>query len=233
MHRPHRHLDGKGRKEGEEQQRLRAAAQRQFVPQGEVKAAAGLGVQVNQGDQHQQRAEQGVQKELESRVNLVGPTPDADDQVHRDQRGFKKDVEQQAVKGAKHPNHQTAENQESPHVLVDTPGDHLPTCDHHHQVDERRQQHEPQRDTVHAQVVVDIEAGNPGRSLHKLHGSCAQFETLIQGQGDQKTDQRAHQSDPAHHGRLLVAAKCKQHHTKNNWRPDSQAQQTHFYSSPT
>ena len=233
VHRPHRHLDREGRKKGKKQQGLHAAAQRQFVPEGDIKTATGLGVQVNQGDQHQQRAEQGVQKELESRINLVGPTPDADDQVHRYQRGFKKDVEQQAVQGTKNANHQPAENQERTHVLVNTPGDDLPARNHHHQVDERRQQHKPERNTIQAKVVIHIEAGDPRRMLHKLHRSCVQFEALIQGQGDKETDQRASQCNPAHHGRLLVAAKCKQHHTKNNWRPDRQAQQTHFYCSPT
>jgi hypothetical protein len=109
------------------------ARQRQLVPGQDVKAATRLGVQEDQRNQHQQRAEQRVQEELERRVDLVGPTPDADDQVHRDQRGLKEHIEQNAVERAEHADHQAAENEERTHVLVDALGDDLPAGndDHH------------------------------------------------------------------------------------------------------
>jgi hypothetical protein len=120
VHRPHRHLDGKGRQESEEQQGLRGAAQRQLVPGGQVEAATGLGVQEDQRHQHQQRAQQRVQEELEGRVDLVRATPDTDDQVHRDQRGLEEHIEQQAIERAEHADHQAAEDHEGAHVLVHT-----------------------------------------------------------------------------------------------------------------
>ena len=161
VHRPHRHLDGKGRKESKEQQGLHAAHQGQFVPSQDIEAAAGCDVQIDQGDQHQQRAEQGVQEELEGGVNLVRATPDADDQVHRDQGGFKEDIKQDAVQRTEHADHQAREDQEGGHVLVDFAGDDFPARYDHHHVDEGRQWNQPQRDTIHAQVVVHIEALNP------------------------------------------------------------------------
>ena len=106
MHRPHRHLDGKGGKEGKEDGRLCGLAKRQCMPSGNIKTAVGGDVEVNQRDQGQQRTEQGVKEKLESRVNFVRPAPDTDDEVHGYQRGFEKHVEQKAVQGAKHANHQ-------------------------------------------------------------------------------------------------------------------------------
>ena len=228
MDRPHRHLHGKGGEESKEQQCLRRTAERHFVPQRQIETATGLGVEKDQGNQHQQRAQQRVEEELESRVNLVRTAPDTDDQVHRNQRGLKEHVEQHAVECAEDTDHQAAENQESAHVLVHALGDDLPAGNHDHHIDEGCQQHEPERNAVNAQVIIDIEAGNPGCLFDKLHGSGAEFEAVIQRQRHQKTGNRTNQGDPAHGARLIVTTQCQQHNTKSNWCPNSQAQQSHF-----
>ena len=209
------------------------AAQWHLVPNNEIKAAARLGVEVDQGDQHQQRAKQGVEKKFEGCVNFVWPAPDANDQVHRDQGGLEKHVKQHAVQRTKNANHEPAQNQKSAHVLVDASGDHLPTSDHDHQIDESRQQHKPERDAVQTQVIVHIEPGDPGHLLLKLHVRSAQLKALVEWQGEEKAEQGTDQCHPAHHGRLFVTPQGQQHQAKNNWRPDSQAQQTHFFCSPT
>ena len=176
------------------------------MPHGEVKAAARLGVEVDQGDQHQQGAEQGVEKKFEGCVNFVWPAPDANNQVHRDQGGLEKNIKKHTVQGAKNPNHEPAQNQKGAHVLVDASGDHLPASDHHHQIDEGREQHKPERDTVQTQMVVDIEARYPCDIFNKLHVCSAQLKTLVQRQGEEKAEQGTDQCHPAHHGRLFVPA---------------------------
>ena len=228
VHRPHRHLDREGCKEGKEQQGLLRQAKRQLVPGGEVEASCRLVVQEDQRDQHQQRAEQGVQKELERCVNLVRPAPDADDQVHRNQRGFKEHVEQHAVDGAEHADHQAAEDQESAHVLVHALGDHLPGRDHHDHVDERSQQHEPQRNSVNPQVVIDVETFDPRALFDELHRRRAQLEPVVQRQRDQKAGNSADQRNPAHNLGMLIATERQQHDTKKDRCPDGETQQTHF-----
>ena len=231
VHRPHRDLDRECRQEGKENQRLRGAGQGQLVPGREVETAARLGVQEDQRDQHQQRTQQRVEEELERRVDFVGPAPDADDEVHRDQGGLEKHIEQQTVKRAEDTNHQAAQNQERAHVLVDTARDDFPAGDHDHQVHKGRQQHEPERDTVQADVVVDVEAPNPGLFLHELHRGRAELEAAVQRQRDHERRKRADQRDPAHHVRMLVTAHCQQDAAKHDGHPYGQAQQSHFYSS--
>src|SRR5271166_6020334 len=44
--------------------------------------------------QHQHRAEQRVEEELERGIDAALPAPDADDQVHRDQHGLEEHIEQ-------------------------------------------------------------------------------------------------------------------------------------------
>jgi hypothetical protein len=67
-----------------------------------------------------------------------------------------------------------------------TAGDHLPAGNHDDQVDEGGQQHQPQRDAVHAQVVVTLKRPIQGSLLDELHGSGAEFEAGVQRQRDQE-----------------------------------------------
>ena len=180
VHRPHRNLDGKCRKEREEKQRLRSTRQRQLVPRCQIETAARLGVQEDQGHQHQQRAQQGVEEELERRVDLVWPAPNADDQVHRNEGRLKENVKQHAIERAENADHQAAENQEGAHVLVDPARNDLPARDHNDDVDECGQQDEPQRNAVHPEVVVHIEPLDPDAFLDELHGGRIELEPAVE-----------------------------------------------------
>ena len=71
----------------------------------------------------------GVKKKLERCVNFVWPTPDTNDQVHRNQGSFKENVEQQAVQSRKYADHESTQNQKRAHVLVDSPGNYFPASD--------------------------------------------------------------------------------------------------------
>ena len=53
----------------------------------------GVHVHRHHCDQHQYRAEEGVQKEFERGINPVFAAPNPHDQEHRDQTGFEEDVE--------------------------------------------------------------------------------------------------------------------------------------------
>ena len=80
--------------------------------------AAALQVQVDQPDQHEDRAEEGVQEELDRRVHAPRAAPDADDDEHRDQHRLEEHVEQHRVERAEHADHQAFEDQERGDVLV-------------------------------------------------------------------------------------------------------------------
>jgi len=179
MYRPHWHLDRKRGKECKEKVGLRRLSQRQLVPCQQIKTAARCGVQVNQGNEHQQRTQQRVQKELERRVDFVGTAPDANDEVHRYQGGFKEDIKQHTIQRTKDTDHETAQDQESAHVLVHPPRNDFPTGDHHNDIDKRRQQDEPHRDAINPEVVIDVEAFNPWCFFHKLHGRSGYIKLCI------------------------------------------------------
>ena len=197
------------------------------MPGGNVEAATTLDVEVNQRNQGQQRAQQGIEEKFESRINFVRPAPDTDDQVHGDQGGFEEHVEQHAVERAKDADHQPRQNQECGHVLLYLGRDGLPTGNHHNQVDKGRERHKPEGNTVQPQVVAHIEAVNPGQVLHELHGRAGIVKLGIQRQGDQKTDQRANQGKPARAVNLVVTPKGQQDQSECNRGPDGKAQKSH------
>ena len=203
------------------------------MPRGDVKATTRHVVQIDQRDQHQQRTEQRVEEKLEGCVDLVRTAPDTNDEIHRDQRGLEEHIEQHAVECREDTDHQSRQDQEGPHVLVHTLGDRLPGSNHHDHRDECRQRHEPERDSIHPEVVENIETLDPGSLLDKLHGGSSQLETLIERQGHGKPRQRTDEGKPAHGTSMLVTAKGQQQNTERDGRPDSKTQQTHFCSSPT
>ena len=100
----HRHLDGKGQKEGQENpglegRRVRLAHQ---CRDGESVRRT-VQVQGDDGNRQQDRAGQGVDEELERGVDLARPAPDADQQEHGDQHGFPEDEEEDEVQGQNTP----------------------------------------------------------------------------------------------------------------------------------
>jgi hypothetical protein len=92
---------------------------RQLVPVENREAATRLDEQVDQREQEEQRTEQGIEEELERRINPVRAAPDADDQVQRDQRSFEEDIEQHAVERREDAVHQAGHDQEGGVVLRD------------------------------------------------------------------------------------------------------------------
>ncbi|MDT4865761.1 hypothetical protein FQZ97_1005840 [compost metagenome] len=219
MHRPHRHLDREGDEEGNEDRDLLVHRQLGLVPLQDVERA-GLVVQVQQRNQRQQRAQQRVQEELEGRVHTVRTAPDADDDVHRNQRGLEEHVEQHAVERAEHADHQAGQDQERGHVLGHALGDHFPGRDHHDHGDEGGQHHEPHRQAVDTQQVVDAEALDPVRLLDELHRRGGTVEVEYQRQRDDKAGDRAEQRHPPHEARAAVRAEGQDQQAEKDRQPD-------------
>ena len=114
--RPHRQLDREAGEEGEEQPLLRLDREivgHQRRDRGRVRRRR----HVDHGDQHQHRAEQGVEEEFVARLDPLGAAPDADDQVHRDQAAFEEDVEQEQVLRREDAEHQRLHQQEGGHIF--------------------------------------------------------------------------------------------------------------------
>ena len=117
-------------------------------------------VEHQDGDQHQHAADERVQEELDRGVFLPRPSPDADQEVHRQQHHFPEHVKQEEIESQKDTQHSRLENQKqdevSLHLLGDTPGGH-----HGQHRNEARQQHQRQADAVVSELVIDVPIRDP------------------------------------------------------------------------
>ena len=113
VEREHRHLDGEAEKQRQEDQVLRRQPHEDGLGrhphvvdelddvEGQLASAvvtvAVEEVQRQDAQQHEHGAEQGVEEELDRRIQLAPVPPDADQEVHRHQHDFPEDVEQEEV----------------------------------------------------------------------------------------------------------------------------------------
>ena len=234
VHRPHRHLHGERQQERREDQHLLAQAEWHGLQVGDGVAAA-LQVQVDQRHQHQHRAEEGVEEELQCRVHAPRAAPHADDHEHRDEHRFPQHVEQHRVEGGEHADHQALEDQERGQVLRGALLDHGPAGDHHQRRDERREHDQRHRDAIHAQVVPGVERTDPRLALDELHGRGRRVETSPEDHARHERDDRRGERQPTCGGRVALADE-QQEQASRDRQPDEHAQDgpvsLHGVSSP-
>jgi hypothetical protein len=199
VERHQRGLDGEGGEEAEEQPALRAVALGQ-VAQGlvvEAAAAVGLGRHVPQGDdghQHEQPAEQGVEEELDRGVDTLLPAPGADQEVGGDQHGLPEDVEQEQVEGDEHAEHGGLERQQGGDVAAGAVG-HAPGADDGQRREQGGEQQQGQADAVDPDLVAHPQGAHPVGLLAELEARLATVEQQRQRHRqaqDHQADRQAH-----------------------------------------
>jgi len=181
---PHRHLDRERQEEGDEDQDLLIEPERQTVEIGDQVCAlpclARLQVQVDERDEHEHRAQERVEKELDRRIHAARSAPHADDDEHRDEHRFPKDVEEQCVERREHADHEPFKDEEGREILCWPVLNRIPGSHHHQRRDEGGQDDERHRDAVDAERVQGIECRNPAQLLDKLHLRRGHIEVRVE-----------------------------------------------------
>jgi hypothetical protein len=127
----HRNLDGEGQEKRHEQENGEGGAIRRVVENLGCGLIEGLNaesvlpglaevveVQKQDGQQHQHRAEQGVEKKFDRRIKLARTAPDADQQVHGHQHGLPENKEQEEIQGHEDAQHAGLQHQEPDVVFL-------------------------------------------------------------------------------------------------------------------
>ena len=128
----HRDLDGKGKEEGEEKHcgdgrsvsRIGIDFRRGLIQSREAEGIDSgqnvvVEIQEQNAQQHQYRAGQGVEEELDGRVKFARAAPDADQQVHRNQHSFPEDEEEEEIERHEDAEHAGLQDQEPDVVFLD------------------------------------------------------------------------------------------------------------------
>jgi hypothetical protein len=97
-----------------------------------------------------------VQEEFIRRIDAVLATPDADNEVHGDEHRLEEEIEQKQVERHKRADDQRFENKEQRHEFTHALVDGFPAARHANRHQEGGQQHQPQRDPINSQVVINI-----------------------------------------------------------------------------
>ena len=128
-------------------------------------------------DQHQHTSEQRVEEELDRGVFFSRATPNTDQEIHRQEHDFPKDIKQEEVECEEHTQHSGLKQQEQNAVAFHLPCDR-PTGDHRQDTDSGREHDQRETNPVDTHEVVDGErfTANPRTQLNLLQASFADFK---------------------------------------------------------
>ena len=188
VHRPHRHLHREGGEEGEEQPGLHRHRELGLHQHGDI-GAAGDRPHGEQGQQHEHRAGQGVEEELEGGIDPARAAPDADDEVHRDQHTFEEDVEDHEIQRAEHADHHGFQHQEGEHEFAHPGLDAFPAGEDAERGERGGEQDEEDGNPVHAHFIGDADRRQPVDALDKLEAGAGGVEPHPEQQREREDDQ--------------------------------------------
>ncbi len=125
----HRHFDGEGEEETEEQQRcsvgtvvgvnLGRGLIKRFEAEGvDLRHAVMVEVEEQDAQQHQHRTGQRIKEEFNGGVEFARASPNADEQVHRDEHGFPEDEEEEEIQRHEDAEHARLQHEEPDVVLL-------------------------------------------------------------------------------------------------------------------
>src|SRR5262245_3821805 len=125
-------------------------------------------VQRQNPQEHEHRAKQGVQEELDGRIQAPPMAPDANEEVHRHQHDFPKDVEQEEVQRHEHAQHAGLQKQQTGIVGFLVLLDLRVRTDHNNDREQRRQQHQENANAIYPEEVRHADRRNPVGVFHQL-----------------------------------------------------------------
>ena len=185
-------------------------------------AGRGVVVEVEEQDaqQHQHRASQRVEEELDGGVEFARAAPDADQQVHGHEHRFPENEEEEEIERHEDAEHARLQDQKPDVVFLDAILDGGPGGEDRDPAQQRGEHDEQEGDAVDADHIARADGGDPvvGRALDELE---AGLETLVpepghERQRDEKTAEREDVGDPA--DGVFVVLGDKQEHQRAHQR---------------
>ena len=143
-------------------------------------------VLADHADEHQQRADKREQDELERcapRPLSLAEKPEQE--VGRDEHGLPEHIEKDEVGGHQHPGHAGRHREHQGQEPADVA--HCDRCGQHRNHRQQGvQNQEPDADSVHTQLVEDVQLGDPGHMLGELEAVVVRGEQDGHDAGDEK-----------------------------------------------
>ena len=179
-------------------------------------------MQIDQRDQHEDRAEEGIDEELQRRVDAARAAPDTDDDEHRDQHRLEEYVEQQRVSRRKDADQHALKHEHGRHVLRDALVDRTPRTNDDEHAGEGGQDNQGDGNAIDGETVVGLESIDPQMRLAKLHAACHGVIAEVERKAGGKREQGNEHAQPARDTR--IAAEDKHEDGADNRQPDQDAE---------
>ena len=116
----------------------------------------GLKIEDQHTDQHQRTAEHRIQEKFDRSIFPPRPTPDANQEIHRQQHQFPEDEEQEEVHGAENARHGRIQQQEQGEITLLGPIN-IPRGQNANRAQKGSQQNHRYADAVDANKIANIE----------------------------------------------------------------------------
>ncbi len=208
VERKQRHLDRKRERERQEQPGLqgRRDVHRDEIRQVEARHAGDRLVVVRNPedrDQHQHAAGHGVEDELHGGVDATLVSPDADEEIHRNQHRVPEEIEEEEIERQEHADHRRFEREHEEGKLAHSGLDRLPRTEERDRCQEGGQDDEEQADAVDPEVIGNAELGQPRVPLDELIVGARGVELRPHDEAD---DERHERNAERQLARELIAA---------------------------
>ena len=227
MEREHGDLDGEGNEESPEQPDLHLERNDRYVHEVFEREACEpelldvLEVERQDGQQHQHRAGQRVEEELDGRVETPRAAPNADDEIHRHQHDLPENIEEKQVNREEHAQHACLQQQEHGVILFDAVLNRRPGAENGQEPDDGRQHHQQQADAIQPQVIPRAQRRDPVEPFDKLKLSRRHVEPEDQRQRDQEAHEADDVSQQANQLLFLFRDEDQQEHPHQGGEPDN------------
>src|SRR3989344_8840514 len=124
--RKERNFDCKSEPKGQKEPKLFLETKGNGQPIDKIKTLSSLEITIQNGDQHQDTSYHCIENELEGRHNLSARAPNTNQEIHRDQHHFPKDIKKKKIQGGKCPHHTGLQNEHQKHVFFELGSDFSP-----------------------------------------------------------------------------------------------------------
>ncbi len=182
--------------------------------------------------EHQDRAEHRIQHELQRGINAAAVSPDADQEIHRDQHHFPEQKEQEQIERNENADHSGLKDQKANKEAFYALVDRFPRCQDRNRRKQRGQQNEKQAESVNAQVIVDRGLRNPGAEFFPLIAGGVRVKSTKEQQRKSEFDDRRGHGQPANPEMVVIAQQQKRKRSRDGQKRQNRKQVSLLHVSP-
>ena len=147
-------------------------------------------VKLEYREQHDDRTDKRIEKELDRSVQAIGAAPDADDEIHRHQHHLPEDVEKEEIERRKDSKHPGLQEKQKDVVLLLSLAYVVPRAQRRDRSKQSREDDQNKGHPIDTHLIPDTDRWNPAVVLDELEAGFGPVICDEQRKRNQKADKR-------------------------------------------